>query len=135
MNVYGGTDMLWDIRKGLPFQPEVVETIEAYEVIEHLSKHELFDILEDWKRVLIPEGTIKISVPDMDELIVLYNQDKKKAIDMIYGFEDHPHHKYGYTQESLRETFEQHSFRDIVVTKESLPERPTEPKLLLGGIK
>lgn len=135
ISVYGGTDMLWDIRKGLPFQPEVVEIIEAYEVLEHLSKHEAFNVLEDWKKVLIPEGKVKISVPDMDGLIAMYEKDKAKAIEMIYGFEDHPHHKQGYTQESLKVLFEQHGFKNVVVTKGSMPERPNEPQLFLEAIK
>jgi len=130
-NIYGGTDMIWDIRKGLPFQPQVVEVIEAYEVIEHLNKHELNDILADWKRVLIPGGTIKISVPDMDGLIEMYKTDKKRSIEMIYGLEDHPHHKQGFTKETLQALFEQHEFKNVEVKQGSVPERADEPQLLL----
>lgn len=135
INIYGGTDMLWDIRKTLPFQPEVVEIIEAYEVVEHLNKHELFNILEDWKRVLISGGVIRISVPDMDELIKLYQIDTKKALEEIYGLEDHPHHKQGFTLDSLRDVFSQHGFREVKVIKGAVPERPNECKLILECIK
>lgn len=135
INVYGGTDMLWDIRKGLPFQNEVVEIIEAYEVLEHFNRDEVFELLEDWKRVLIPGGTIKISVPDMDGLIEKYQTDKDEALKMIYGFVDHPNHKWGYTVDSLKEVFEQHGFKDVVVIQGSMPERVTEPQLLLEAFK
>lgn len=144
INVYGGTDMLFDIRQGLPFQPEVVEIIEAYEVLEHFNRDEAFNLLEDWKRVLIPEGKVKISVPDFDGLVEKYPTDeqssdaehrKEEVIKMVYGFTDHPNHKEGYTQEKLKALFEQHGYRNVVVTKGSMPERPNEPQLFLEAIK
>lgn len=134
-NIYGGTDMLFDIRESLPFQTETVEIIEAYEVIEHFNKDEVFNILEDWKRVLIPGGKIKISVPDMDGLVEKYQTDKQEAIQMIYGFVDHPNHKWGYTVDTMKELFEQHGFRDVKVEQGSMPERQTEPQLLVEAYK
>lgn len=133
-NIYGGTDMLVDIRQPLPFQPQTVERIEAYEVMEHMNKDEMYRMLEDWKRVLIPGGTIRISVPDMDELIAMYATDKKKALEEIYGLEDHPHHKQGFTEESLIEVFTQHGF-NVVAEKGELPNRPGEKKILLEATK
>ena len=64
--------MVWDIRKPMPFLPETVETIEAYEVVEHFNRMEIHDLLIEWMRLLIPGGTVKISVPDMDGLIKMY---------------------------------------------------------------
>lgn len=132
INIYGGTDMLWDLRKGLPFQPEVVEIIEAYEVFEHFSPNEAYELLEDWKRVLIPDGVIKISVPNMDKLIELYGQNKDKSIQEIYGFEQCQNHKWGYTKETLKALFEQHGYKDVVVEEGELPNRPGEDKLILS---
>lgn len=129
-NVYGGTDMLFDIRKPLPFQDHVVKEITAFEVIEHMNKDELFNILEDWKRLLIPGGQVYVSVPDMDELVALYATNKKKALEEIYGIEDHPHHKQGFTLQSLQAVFEQHGFK-VEVTKGEMKERPGEKKLLV----
>lgn len=131
INVYGGTDMLYDIRKGLPFQPEVAEIIEAYEVLEHFNSDETFDLLEDWKRVLIPGGKIKISVPDMDGLIAMYPNDKDQAMKMIYGFVDHPNHKQGFTLEKITKLFEDHGFKIIEAKQGSVPERKDEPQLLV----
>lgn len=131
MNVYGGTDWLYDIRKGLPFQSEVVEIIECYEVVEHLNKYEIDSVLQDWYRLLIPGGKVKISVPDMDGLIALYATDKARSIEMIYGFEDHPHHKSGFTKETLTALFEKYGFKNVVVEQGSVPERVNEPQLLL----
>ena len=128
---YGGTDMVWDIRQSMPFLPEVVERIEAYEVLEHFNRLEVQDLLVEWMRLLIPEGTVKISVPDMDGLIEKYTQDKEETLKMIYGYEDNPGHKWGYTKESLKELFKENGFKNIVVTQGSMPERSTEPQLFL----
>lgn len=129
-NVYGGTDMLLDIRKPLPFQDHVVELIEAYEVLEHMNKYEMDSILKDWKRLLITQGHVKVCVPDMDGLVAMYGVDKKKAVDQMYGLEDHPHHKQGFTKESLEKVFLDHGF-EVKVEQGELPERPGEPKLLV----
>src|SRR3990167_901070 len=133
--IYGGADMLFFVREGVPFQPEVVERIEAYEFLEHFNKHEVFNMLEDWRRVLINGGMVKISVPNMNGLIEKYATDPKDAIDMIYGYEDNPGHKYGYTKESLQAIFEQHGFKNIAVEEGSLPERQNEPQLILEAEK
>ncbi len=135
LNIYGGTDMLWDIRKPLPFQPEVVAKIEAYEVVEHFNKYEIDTILKDWHTLLIPNGIVKISVPDMDGLIEMYSQDATKAIEQIYGLEDHPHHKQGYRVDSLRQLFENHGFKVISCEQGLMENRPNEPKLLLEAKK
>ena len=54
---------------------------------------------------------------------------------MIYGYEDNPGHKYGYTLDSLKAVFEQHGFKILSAEKGSLPERPTEPQLILEASK
>jgi len=135
IGVYGGTDMIWDIRYILPFQPEVVSNIRAYEVVEHFTRNELDKMLEDWKRLLFKGGRIEISVPDMDGLVEMYSQDKSKSIEMMYGYEEHQHHKTGYTIESLTKLFEDHYFKVLSCKKGFLPERPTEPKLILEAEK
>ena len=128
---YAGTDMVWDIRKPMPFLPEVVERIEAYEVVEHFNRLEIQDLLVEWMRLLMPDGVVKISVPDMDGLILKYNEDKEEALKMIYGYEDNPGHKWGYTKESLKRLFEENGFKEVVVTQGSMPERMNEPQLFL----
>lgn len=135
MAIYGGTDMLWDIRKGLPFQPEVVAKIEAYEVVEHMNKYEIDTILKDWYRILIPGGIVKISVPDMDGLIKMYTENSDRAIEQIYGLEDHPHHKQGYKVNTLVSLFESHGYKVEKCEQGEMPNRPDEPKLLLEAIK
>ncbi len=132
VSVYGGTDMLWDIRTKLPFQDKVVEIIECHDVLEHFNREEVQVLLAEWKRLLIDGGRIAISLPDMDALVAHYSVDKEKAIQYIYGITDHPSHKWGYTQETLKKLFEDAGFKNVIVLKGEVAWRKGEAKLLLS---
>lgn len=121
--VFGGTDMLLDVRERLPFQDGVVQWIGSYDFIEHFTRAEVDVMLTDWSRVLITGGVIEAVVPDIEELL------EKKLLHQIYGIEQD--HKWGYSVDTLFELFEKHNFRNITVTKEEFSHRPGEPKLKL----
>src|SRR3990167_10289285 len=133
--VFSGTDMIFNIRDTLPFQPETIETIEAHDVVEHFNRDEVNNMLEDWKRVLIPEGKIIISVPDMDGLIAQYEKDKENTIQQIYSIVDHPSHKWGYTKESMLKLLEHHGFNNIQVSQVEYEHRSGETKLKATATK
>lgn len=121
--VLAGTDIILDLRERLPFQDQTIQIIESHEFVEHFTKAEIDTILEDWKRVLVDNGTVITVVPDIEELM------KQGLIDQIYGIEQD--HKWGYTEQSLKELFEKHGFQDISVVKTEFDHRPGEPKLEL----
>lgn len=125
--VFGGTDMIWDLRERLPFQDSVVELIESYEFVEHFTRAEIDPMLEDWKRVLIEGGKVIVVVPDIEELM------KQGLIDQIYGIDQD--HKWGYTINSLMELFEKHGFLRIHAEKKEFEHRPGEPKIYLEADK
>lgn len=129
MSVYAGTDMIHDVRTGLPFQPETILEIQAHDFLEHFNRDEVYNLLEDWKRVLIPGGVVIMSIPDMDGLIERYSIDKDNAIQQIYSIEDHPSHKWGYTVDSFKKLFEDHGFSNVEVIQFQWEHRPNEPKL------
>lgn len=54
------------------FAENSVDLIYACHVLEHFPKQRLGEILAEWRRVLRPGGTIRLSVPDFDKLLVLY---------------------------------------------------------------
>lgn len=135
LDIYGGTDMLWDLTTPLPFQDKVVERIESYEFIEHIDQDQAKTMLEDWYRVLIDGGQVRISTPDMDALVDQYATNKDKTIEYMYGYTGLQKHKWIYTAESLQKLFEDKGFKQVIVTKGFLDERPTEPKLILEAIR
>lgn len=59
-----GVDRLLDVRRGLPF--EDVELIFAEHFIEHLTLEESLAFLAECRRILLPEGVLRLSTPNLD---------------------------------------------------------------------
>jgi hypothetical protein len=126
--ILGGTDMILDIRKSLPFNDKTVELIELHDVFEHFSDGEIASMMDDWYRVLIDGGKIIATFPDIDELTKKYSEtsgdDKAFYLRSIYGIEGD--HKAGYNKDSARAIFLTHKFTDIEVS-DYAPEQPKDP--------
>ena len=69
------------------FEENSVELIYASHVIEYFDPFEVVNVLEEWKRVLIPGGTLRIAVPNFLSLITIYNQTGEidKILGPLYG--------------------------------------------------
>lgn len=65
-------DLHWDVRKKLPFKDNSVDFIYNEHFFEHLSIEESLSVLNDFKRILKPNGVIRISMPDLDEIVQIY---------------------------------------------------------------
>jgi predicted SAM-dependent methyltransferase len=59
-----GVDCILDVRKGIPF--ERVAAIYAEHFLEHLTLDEGLAFLQECRRVLAPEGILRISTPNLD---------------------------------------------------------------------
>jgi predicted SAM-dependent methyltransferase len=59
-----GVDRVLDVRQGLPF--EDVAAIYAEHFLEHLSLEEGLTLLKECRRALSPEGTLRLSTPNLD---------------------------------------------------------------------
>lgn len=68
-----------DIRDGLRFQDESFEVVYHSHVLEHLSPHDGLTLLRECYRVLKPGGTIRVAVPDLEEIARLYLQSLELA--------------------------------------------------------
>ena len=107
-----------DITK-LTFNDESVDLIYASHVIEYFNRDEIKIILNEWKRVLKPGGTIRIAVPDFMKLMWVYQDTGNlntilgpvsgkmdMGNDMIY-------HKTVYDFKSLKTLLEELGFMNI----------------------
>ena len=56
----------------LPFEGGTVELVYASHVLEYFDREEAVDVLKEWKRVLVPEGTLRVAVPDFEAMVRLY---------------------------------------------------------------
>jgi len=59
-----GVDRVLDVRRGLPFRN--VELIFAEHFVEHLTLEENLAFLAECRRILLPEGVLRLSTPNLD---------------------------------------------------------------------
>ena len=64
-----------DATKKIPEKSSTVDLVYSSHMIEHLDSKELQSFLKSVKRVLKPNGYLRIVVPDFDYLIDIYNRD------------------------------------------------------------
>lgn len=59
------------------FRNDFADLIYASHVLEHISMLKLKEVLIEWKRVLKPKGVLRLSVPDFERIIDIYNSNNK----------------------------------------------------------
>jgi predicted SAM-dependent methyltransferase len=65
-----------DASKQLPFKDRCFNYVFCEHLIEHLDYGKGTNLIRECLRVLVPGGKLRISTPDLNFLINLYNQDK-----------------------------------------------------------
>lgn len=105
------------------FPDNTFDEIYASHVVEHLDyKDELLRTLSEWNRVLVPGGTIYISVPDLDVLAALILDKSKLTVDerffvmrMMFGghVDKYDYHVVGLNGEFLAGFLKSAGFQDI----------------------
>lgn len=68
-------DIVADIETMEGFENASAEVIYAAHVLEHIPRLHTITVLEEWRRVLKPGGTLRLSVPDFMVLAELYLYD------------------------------------------------------------
>jgi SAM-dependent methyltransferase len=96
------TDLICDVTR-LPWPENVVEVIESYHVIEHISHRRIREALMDWHRVLIPGGRLILECPHFDKAVSEYLSGNVARLINIFGRQRSygDAHLYGYTPQRL----------------------------------
>ena len=80
-----GVDFVLDVRSGLPF--ERAAAIYAEHFLEHLALDEALALLAECRRVLAPEGVLRISTPNLDWVLASHYRlgqpipDEERVVD------------------------------------------------------
>ena len=61
-----------------------VKLIYAAHILEHFGRNEYKKVLEEWYRVLEPQGVLRISVPNF-EAVVKYYSEKDDNLELLLG--------------------------------------------------
>jgi predicted SAM-dependent methyltransferase len=70
-------DVVWDLGRGLPFQPDSCSAIFSEHVIEHLPKSQGEHLLRECYRVLQSGGVLRMSTPDAGRFLRSYAGDRE----------------------------------------------------------
>jgi predicted SAM-dependent methyltransferase len=74
-------DVVWDLRRGLPFPDDSCAAIFGEHVIEHIPKADAESLLRECHRVLQPDGVVRLSTPDAGKFLRAYVGDKQFLAD------------------------------------------------------
>lgn len=113
------TDIVRDVRDGLPFADGAIRSVFAEHFIEHLTREEGQAFLAECHRVLAPGGAIRLSTPNLDwvwKTHYAYPADEETkrlgALNLNRAFHDWGH-KFLYNDVVLRDTLEAAGFDGI----------------------
>lgn len=99
---------------------ECAELIYASHVFEYFDRTQAPEVLAEWNRVLRPGGTLRLSVPDFDQLVQVYatSNDLTKILGPLFGrmqienTRNTIFHRTVYNSSLLIETLESAGFVD-----------------------
>lgn len=138
---YPGVNCVYDCRRSLPFPDGSVQALYAEHFLEHLDyTEEVPEFLMECARVLAPEGTLRLVVPDMGAYLRAYSLPVDEAwerfrqlrplgaggldpayechyrtrMELINTVISQGHqHRFAYDYEQLHYVLSQYPFRDI----------------------
>tara|TARA_B100000029_G_C17313777_1_gene865399 strand:+ start:261 stop:797 length:537 start_codon:yes stop_codon:yes gene_type:complete len=101
------------------FENDSVEEIYACHLLEYFDLNQVKDVLGEWNRVLVRGGILRLSVPDFDSLLKIYEKTKdlKKILGPIFGQmalnESTIYHRTTYNRTLLQEVLMEAKFNKI----------------------
>lgn len=109
------TDYVCDIRR-LPWADGSVRAVESHHVIEHISHRDVEGTIREWRRVLVPGGTLALETPHFDRTVQEYLAGNEERLVSIFGRQRRAGdaHLFGYNPARLMRLLEQCGFGDFV---------------------
>lgn len=117
-------DMVSDVRK-IALPDACARELMAIHLFEHLWRWEVDDVLEEWKRLLRPNGLLIMEMPDLMKCcqnIVSGNTHGRKFADQLgmWGLYGDPReqdplmmHRWAWTFASIKPLLEEHGFHQV----------------------
>jgi predicted SAM-dependent methyltransferase len=98
-------DLVFDVCKRFPIDDNVIAEIISIATLEHLRKHHVQHIMQEFFRVLAPGGIVRISTPDIEAIAqgILRGEDEDYMNQQLFGkykstdTDDYDVHRWMYT--------------------------------------
>lgn len=58
-----GQDIVWDLRKGIPLPNDCVKEFFTSHFLEHIARHDMYELFNEIMRVAVPDATLYAIVP------------------------------------------------------------------------
>lgn len=105
----------------LPFKNNTADVIYCSHALEYFDRQEVVMVLNEWKRVLKPGGTLRLAVPDFNQMCFLYQRGQVNLEDILgplYGKWEMDgksvYHKTTYDYKSLSFLLTEIGFKDVI---------------------
>lgn len=112
-----GVDRVDNIRFLRKYEVNSVKEIYACHVLEHFSRWEYKSVLSRWFDILLPNGVLKIAVPDFESVVKIYNKgvELKALMGLLYGGQDYEEnfHHVIWDYKSLESDLTEIGFKNI----------------------
>ena len=105
----------------LPMFPDnYAELIYVSHCLEHISHLTLKQVISEWNRVLKPGGILRVSVPNFDTIIEMYNdsqQDINNVLQPLLGGQDYRYnfHYSAFNEKYLKALFNENGFENVTL--------------------
>jgi len=111
-------DLVDDVTQLKSIKNESVDLIYACHVLEHFKRNEYLTVLKRWTELLKPNGVLRLSVPDLEKVIKLYNSGKynlRQLLGLLYGGQTYLYnfHYMGFDFITLKEDLEKLNYFNI----------------------
>lgn len=113
-----GTFENYNIANGIREKDNTIKEIWMGDFFEHLRFRDGITVMKECYRVLVPDGVLKISVPNMDKALPMWfsstsSEEKYQMTRLIWGEQDSiaDSHLSGYNEETLRRLLKETGFR------------------------
>ena len=81
-----GVDICCDIRDGLPLEDDSLDYIVSHHALVEIPMSEIVPVLQELRRVLKPEGALRLGLPNLDNAIKAYQENDREYF--LVGDED-----------------------------------------------
>ena len=102
----------------LPFDDGSAEEVYFSHGLEHIRRPQVLDALNEWRRVLVAGGILRLALPDFQVISGLYHDEKVHLVrlqGMLWGQQDYNGntHYCGWDYETLAHTLHEAGFYSI----------------------